>query len=163
LRLRRTALRHRQGFGLRPAVRPAARRPATERVEGPLRGLRLHVEGELTMSGEAVGRHRPARDWPFLLLLVVVGGTYVRRIVALLVADATFTTPGHLLAALGSKQIRFAVWLSLLSCTITAFLSVLVGVPLGYLLSRWDSIVEPALATLPGEWAWLPRLGLLAT
>lgn len=115
------------------------------------------------MSGGAAKQHRPAWDWPFLLLLFVIGSTYVGLIVALLVADASFTTPGHLLAALRSKEIRFAVWLSLLSCTITAILSLLVAVPLGYLLSRWDALTEPALVVVPDGWRWLPRWGLLAT
>lgn len=93
--------------------------------------------------------HRPPADWPFLLLLGVVGGFYVALIVALLVADASFTTPGHLLGALKSPEIRYAVWLSLISCTITAILSLFVAVPLGYLLSRSDSLSESLLAALP--------------
>ncbi len=88
------------------------------------------------MSGVGAREHRPPPDWPFLLVLAVMGGSYVVLIVALLVADASFTTPGHLLAALGSREIRFAVWLSLVSCTITTVLSLFVAVPLGYLLSR---------------------------
>ena len=90
------------------------------------------------MSDTAPSGHRPPPDWPFLLILSIVGGSYVVLIVALLAADASFTTPGHLLAALRSQEIRYAVWLSLVSCTITAILSLLVAVPLGYLLSRGD-------------------------
>jgi molybdate transport system permease protein len=89
---------------------------------------------------EPAAPHRPPPDWPFLLLLGVVGGCYVVLIVALLVADASFTTPGHLLSALSSKEIRYAVYLSLVSCSITAILSLFVAVPLGYLLSRYDFI-----------------------
>lgn len=84
--------------------------------------------------------HRPPPDWPFLLILGVVGGSYVVLIVALLAADASFTSPGHLLAALQSKEIRHAVYLSLVSCSITAILSLFVAVPLGYLLSRTDFV-----------------------
>jgi len=80
--------------------------------------------------------HRPPPDWPFLLVLGVVGGSYVVLIVALLVADASFTSPGHLLSALQSKEIRHAVYLSLVTCSITALLSLFVAVPLGYLLAR---------------------------
>src|SRR5207247_864454 len=74
---------------------------------------------------------------PFLIGLGVLGGTYVVLILALLVADASFTTPGHLWQALASPPIRYALKLSLLSCSITAILSVWVAVPLGYLLSRY--------------------------
>jgi molybdate transport system permease protein len=41
-----------------------------------------------------------------------------------------------LLEPLTKPEIRFAIMLSLLSCSITAILSLWVGVPLGYLLSR---------------------------
>ena len=59
-------------------------------------------------------------------------------IVAMLAADASYTSPSRLWQALGSPAIRYAVWLSLISCSITAILSVWVAVPLGYLLSRFD-------------------------
>ncbi len=78
----------------------------------------------------------PKSDWPFHVALSVLGGSYVLLIVALLAADASYTSPGHLLEALRSREIRFAVKLSLISCSITAILSLWVAVPLGYLLSR---------------------------
>lgn len=105
----------------------------------------------------SAAEHRPGRDGPFVVALVLIGATYVGLIVALLAADAGFTTPGHLLSALRSREIRFAVWLSLISCTITTILSLLVAVPLGYLLSRWEALTEP-LASLPGA-----GVGLLVT
>jgi molybdate transport system permease protein len=73
---------------------------------------------------------------PFVCALAVIGGVYVLLIVAMLVADASFTTPKNLLEELASPQIQYAIKLSLLSCSITAILSMLVAVPLGYLLSR---------------------------
>jgi molybdate transport system permease protein len=78
----------------------------------------------------------PNADRRFLFGLALVGGLYVALIVAMLVADLTYTTPGHLLAALDSPEIRSAVWLSLLTCSLSAIVSVWVGVPLGYLLAR---------------------------
>ncbi|MFO0878538.1 MAG: ABC transporter permease [Gemmataceae bacterium] len=77
-------------------------------------------------------------DRAFLACLVVLGGTYVVLILAMLGADLAYTTPGHLLEALSSREIRFAVRLSLLSSTLTAILSLWVAVPLGYLLARFD-------------------------
>jgi len=76
-------------------------------------------------------------DLPFFLALGLLGGTYVALIVAMLVADVAFTSPGHLLRALASPEIRYALRLSLLSCSVTAILSLWVAVPLGYLLSRY--------------------------
>jgi molybdate transport system permease protein len=87
-------------------------------------------------AGKSLPRRIPS-DLRFLLALSVLGGCYVALIVALLVADASFTTPDHLLAALASREIRYAVKLSLVSSSITALLSLWVAVPLGYLLSRF--------------------------
>ncbi len=79
---------------------------------------------------------RPTSDAPFLLALGLLGGLYVGLIAALLIADAAYTSAGDLGRALASPQIRSAVWLSLLSSSAAAILSVWVAVPLGYLLSR---------------------------
>jgi molybdate transport system permease protein len=73
---------------------------------------------------------------PFYAALAIIGGLYVGLIVAMLVADVSYTSPGHLARALASPEIRAAVWLSLLSCSASAILSVWVAVPLGYLLAR---------------------------
>ena len=85
---------------------------------------------------------RPRRtvplDAPFLAALAILGGLYVLFIVAMLAADASFTTPDHLWEALSSPNIQFAVSLSLISCTISAILSLLVAIPLGYLLARYS-------------------------
>jgi molybdate transport system permease protein len=83
------------------------------------------------------GFRGPASDTVFLTALSALGGCYLLLIVAMLAADASFTSPPQLLAALQSPQIRYAVWLSLISCSVTAVLSLVVAVPLGYLLSRF--------------------------
>lgn len=77
-----------------------------------------------------------ASDVPFFLALGILGGVYVLLIAAMLVADAFYTTPEHLLAALAKEEIRYATALSLFSCSVTAILSVYVAVPIGYVLSR---------------------------
>jgi molybdate transport system permease protein len=82
------------------------------------------------------GQTRPKSDVPFYLSLALLGGLYVGLIVALLVADIAYTSAGDLGRAFASPEIRSAVWLSLLSCSAAAILSVWVAVPLGYLLSR---------------------------
>lgn len=75
-------------------------------------------------------------DWPFLACFGVLGGTYLVLIVAMICADLAFTSPSSLAQALASREIQYAVMLSLVSCSITAALSLLVAIPLGYLLSR---------------------------
>jgi molybdate transport system permease protein len=82
-------------------------------------------------------------DAPFYIGMCILGGTYVVLIVAMLIADTFFTTPEHLLGAFSSPEIRYAIKLSLISCTITTILSLWVAVPLGYMLSRHD---------FPGKW-----------
>ncbi len=76
-------------------------------------------------------------DWPFVAALAVIGGTYVLLIVASVLADVQYTSLPHLLDALKSREIRYAIRLSLVSCTLTTALCLWVGVPLGYLMSRY--------------------------
>jgi molybdate transport system permease protein len=68
----------------------------------------------------------------------LLGGGYLLLIVAMLAADVSFTAPRYLIDALQSREIQYSIYLSLISCTITAILSMWVAVPLGYLMSRYD-------------------------
>jgi molybdate transport system permease protein len=77
-------------------------------------------------------------DRSFLGALAVLGGGYVLLIVAMFAADLFFTSPVQLLSALGSPEIRFAIILTLVTSSISAILSILVAIPLGYLLSRYE-------------------------
>src|SRR4051794_19486266 len=94
------------------------------------------------------GRRRHDRsDWPFLSCLALIGGLYLLLIVGMLLADASFTSPIHLLAALQSPEIRYAIWLSLFSGAITPVLSLWGAVPTGSLLPRWHR--------RGGRWPWV--------
>jgi molybdate transport system permease protein len=73
---------------------------------------------------------------PFWLSLAVVGGLYLLFLLAMLGATASYTTPANLIEALGKPEIQHSIWLSLLTCTVTALLSLLLAVPVGYLLAR---------------------------
>lgn len=75
-------------------------------------------------------------DVPFIAALAVIGGLYVALIVAMVLADCAFTSPGHLMRALASREIQYSIKLSLVSSSITAILSLWVAVPMGYLMSR---------------------------
>ena len=101
---------------------------------------------------------RVRSDVPFYLILVVIGGTYVVLLLALLLADIAYMMGGEakaadpawsaqhpvaarvvdhpMVQALADPNIRSSIKLSLISCTITAILSLWVAVPVGYLLSR---------------------------
>ncbi len=89
---------------------------------------------------------RPSLFW---LTLALIAALYLGFIIAMLAATATYTSPGEMWLALQSKEIRYATGLSLLTCTVTALLSLILAVPLGYLLARskfWGkSFVEAAL------------------
>lgn len=76
-------------------------------------------------------------DWPFFAGLAILSSVYLLLIVAMLVADLSFTTPHHLLRALGSPEIQYSIKLSLITCTLTTLLSLWIAVPTGYLMSRY--------------------------
>ena len=55
-----------------------------------------------------------------------------------MLADMSYTSPGHILEALQSEEIQYAIKLSLITCTVTMILSVLVAIPLGYFMARFE-------------------------
>lgn len=96
-----------------------------------------------------------ASDTLFYAALLVIGAAYVLLIVAMLAADAAYmakqtvkatadspdgwlaaVTENPMVIALADRKIQYSIWLSMISCTLSAILSVLVAVPLGYLMSR---------------------------
>lgn len=85
-------------------------------------------------SSPTIPTHR--QDWMFLGSLGVVGSTYLILIVALLLAQLGYTEWDLFVGIFADDRLRYAVILSLLSCTISTILSLLVAVPLAYLLSR---------------------------
>lgn len=96
--------------------------------------------------------HRAGSDLPFFLAFGTIGAAYILLIVAMLVAESTYTTPGALLAALDSREVRYSIRLSLLSCAVTTLLSLWVAVPIGYLMSRhrfWGRNLVDAVLDIP--------------
>ncbi len=89
-------------------------------------------------SARSLRALRANTDAGFLAVLWIIGYFYLFMLGAMLLADAFYTTPGHLLDSLDSKEIRYAIGLSLKSCTLAAILSVWIAVPVGYLMSRFD-------------------------
>ena len=84
----------------------------------------------------------------FYISLGLLGGVYVVLIVAMIVADLLFATPESLWEALKSPEIQYAIKLSLVSCLVTAVLSLWVAVPLGYLFSRTRFWGRPIIETI---------------
>lgn len=81
---------------------------------------------------------RVGSDAPFFASLIGLGAVYVVLIAALLIADATFTSWSDITDALAQREIRYAIWLSLISCSLTTVLALWVAVPIGYLMSRYQ-------------------------
>jgi molybdate transport system permease protein len=96
-------------------------------------------------------------DSLFFVAMSGLGGLYVLLIVLLIGADVLYTSPQHFLDALLKPEIQYAVRLTLLSCTIAAIVSLWIGTPLGYLLSRFrfpgravvDTIVDVPIVLPP--------------
>ena len=94
---------------------------------------------QLTATATARGAARRGRsDAPFIASLVILGGLYVVLIVAMVLAEAFYTTWDGIIAVLRSPSLQYAIWLSLISCTITTIVCLWVAVPLAYLMSRWE-------------------------
>jgi molybdate transport system permease protein len=96
-----------------------------------------------------------ASDTSFYIAFAVLGGSYVLLIILMLAADAAFMltktwaasagspepylamiTQNPIAKALADPEIQYSIWLSMISCTLSAIFSVIVAVPIGYLISR---------------------------
>ena len=81
--------------------------------------------------------HAGGSDAPCLIGLAVLSGFYVFLILAMILADLSYTTANHFRQALGSPEIQCSILLSLFSCNVTALLSVGIAVPTAYLMARF--------------------------
>ncbi|MEX0704822.1 MAG: ABC transporter permease [Planctomycetales bacterium] len=98
-------------------------------------------------------------DGLFYALMGTIGGIYVVMLIGLLVADVAYMVTSEperldlpewvrphttvlrpvlpMIAALADRNIQHSIQLTLISCGVTAALSLIVAVPIGYLLSRF--------------------------
>lgn len=86
----------------------------------------------LTKSKE----HRAGPNWPFWAGLAAVTAAYLLLLFSMVGAAATYSRPHDLVGALTSPEIQYAIKLSLVTCTVSALVSLIVAVPVGYLMSR---------------------------
>jgi len=77
-------------------------------------------------------------DALFVTGLATLFGSYVLLIAGLLVALGSFTSVPDLLRAMHSEEIRYAFWLSMVTCTLSTLFSLWVAIPGGYVLSRFN-------------------------
>jgi len=94
-------------------------------------------------SEQSKTRLRMRSDVPFFLVMSGLSSLFVVLIVLLLIADVMFTTVSDFRQAISKPEILAAIRLTMLTCTAAAILSVWVGTPLAYLLSRYR---------FPGRW-----------
>src|SRR5579864_3242282 len=101
--------------GTRPesSLRRVWSRPCAQRSRG--RALKLKDSGGGPMTRD---------DRRFLGALAFMGGGYVVLILAMLAADLFYTSPPQLLKALATPEIRYAIWLTLITASLSAVLSV---------------------------------------
>jgi len=127
----------------KPLGRPAAAGAAADRPQAGRSGV-LHgyvhrlLESYLNALPHIAAIWLPRKNDPlFLAGLSTLLGSYLLLIVGLLFALGTFTSPGHILQAVRSEEIRYALRLSLISCTLSTMFSLWVAIPSGYVLSRY--------------------------
>jgi molybdate transport system permease protein len=75
-------------------------------------------------------------DAPFIAALMLIAAVYVVLIVGMLLAMVFYIRPPLLAEVFTDERYRFAVLLSLISCSITTILSLAVAVPAAYLITR---------------------------
>lgn len=95
---------------------------------------------------EGANKIPPLRRRSDLAFFVIMGGLsacFILLMILMLAADIMYTSPADFVNALGKREIQASVVLTLKTCTLAAILSVWVGTPLGYLLSRYR---------FPGRW-----------
>jgi len=80
---------------------------------------------------------KPPSDLPFHFTLFTVVGAYLTLIILLVLANSTYITWSALTETIQSPEILSSLRLTLLTCTISAILSLFVAIPIGYSLSRF--------------------------
>lgn len=78
----------------------------------------------------------PRNDQSFFVVLILLAAGYVTLLALMLVALASYTTPDRIVGVLSAREIVASVQLSLLSATFAMVASLLVGIPVSYLMSR---------------------------
>ncbi len=110
----------------------------TDEAHGQLWGEFIRVSGADALGWDGV--HEITHSTTNRLSFVIEAGTTAGTL--------ELSRPNPLVQALRSRDIRFSIKLSLVSCTLTTLLSLWVAVPIGYLMSRFDFRGKPIIDTL---------------
>ena len=77
-------------------------------------------------------------DIPFMTGMGSLGGLYILAIVVLIGSLCSYFTFDEFLKTISQPSVIYSMKLSMLSCTISAILSIWVAVPIGYIMSRYQ-------------------------
>ena len=108
-----------------------------------MNGLVNEVESSAAELPSRSTVQRQRSDVPFFAVMGGLSSCFVLLIVLMLAADVMFTSLSDFKTALVKPEIQAAFKLTMLTCTASAVLSLMVATPLGYLLSRYR---------FPGRW-----------
>ena len=117
----------------------------------------------MTSNYQAAQREPKLRrnsDSIFFLIMGGISATFILLIVFMLAADLMFTSFRDFREAISKPEIQSAFRLTILTCTLSALLSVWVGTPLGYLLARFRFVGRSVVDTLVDIPIVLPPLVL---
>lgn len=90
----------------------------------------------LDNASVSFGRLRKDRwFWP---TMCAFGIAYLVLVVSLILVDFRFVSLADVQESLQDEKLRFSIWLSLLSCTASALISIWIAVPTGFVLARFD-------------------------
>jgi len=97
-------------------------------------------------------RKKLSSDLPFLAGMGTISAVYILLIVAMVLANVYVVKTSDISRIWSDPDLQSSLKLTLLTCSITALLSVFVAVPTGYILSRyrfWGRAVIDAVLDIP--------------
>lgn len=127
--------------------KPADRKAVISRRDGVVRVLDTQTPRRLRVEAADENRGPQELTVPADRTIIVVDGETVQRGTKL--TDGDLSGVDAMYSALVSDDIRYSIVLSLVSCTLSTLFSLLVAVPIGYLMSRfhfrWKSLIDTVL------------------
>lgn len=115
----------------------------------------MRTEDKARAGGSLLYRLKEARFKIVTSLCALLMGAFV---VTLVVSIVTHTTPRALLDSLGSKEILFAIRMSLITSVISTFMCIIVSIPIAYAMARYKFFGKTFLCTVLDAPLALPPL-----
>jgi molybdate transport system permease protein len=88
-------------------------------------------------------------DYSLTVCFIILGSLYLLLTIALLVCDFAYIKPDFIRKVLAQEEIKYAVRLSFGSSSISAVIAMIMAIPIGYILTRYNfrgkSVIEAIL------------------